>query len=114
MRRLDGHTNVITRLLATPDGRWLISSSYDHTDPLLGSAGRGYGQGPSSAQRHPPRRPAPAPQQQDPRRSGSIGGGAAGGSRSQWTQGVGAGPGPLRGWCAAAQWRRRRAGDCLG
>jgi WD40 repeat protein len=30
-RRLDGHTNVITRLLATPDGRWLISASYDHT-----------------------------------------------------------------------------------
>src|SRR5262249_14499585 len=24
-RRLDGHTNVINRLLTTPDGRWLIS-----------------------------------------------------------------------------------------
>lgn len=30
-RRLDDHTNVITRLLATPDGRWLISASYDHS-----------------------------------------------------------------------------------
>jgi WD40 repeat protein len=30
-RRLDGHTNVITRLLSTPDGRYLISASYDHT-----------------------------------------------------------------------------------
>jgi WD40 repeat protein len=31
VRRLDGHTNSITRLLVSPDGRWLISSSYDHT-----------------------------------------------------------------------------------
>ena len=31
VRRLDGHTNVISRLLATADGRWLISASYDHT-----------------------------------------------------------------------------------
>jgi WD40 repeat protein len=31
VRRLDGHSNVISRLLATPDGRWLISSSYDRT-----------------------------------------------------------------------------------
>src|SRR5262245_43861722 len=31
MRRFDGHTNAITRLLASPDGRWLISSSNDHT-----------------------------------------------------------------------------------
>jgi WD40 repeat protein len=30
-RRLDGHTNAITRLRSTPDGRWLISASYDHT-----------------------------------------------------------------------------------
>jgi WD40 repeat protein len=30
-RRLDGHTNAITRLLATPDGQWLISASKDHT-----------------------------------------------------------------------------------
>jgi WD40 repeat protein len=29
-RRFDGHSNSITRLLATSDGRWLISSSYDH------------------------------------------------------------------------------------
>jgi WD40 repeat protein len=31
VRRLDGHTNAITRLRATADGRWLISASYDHT-----------------------------------------------------------------------------------
>jgi WD40 repeat protein len=31
IRRLDGHTNVINRLVATPDGRWLISASNDHT-----------------------------------------------------------------------------------
>src|SRR6516164_8330099 len=31
VRRLDGHTNVISRLLSTSDGRWLISASYDHT-----------------------------------------------------------------------------------
>ncbi|HKI30947.1 MAG TPA: WD40 repeat domain-containing protein [Gemmataceae bacterium] len=31
VRRLDGHTNVISRLLATADGRWLISAGYDHT-----------------------------------------------------------------------------------
>ncbi len=30
-RRLDGHTNTVNRLLATPDGRWLISASNDHT-----------------------------------------------------------------------------------
>lgn len=30
-RRLDGHANMITALTSTPDGRWLISSSYDHT-----------------------------------------------------------------------------------
>jgi WD40 repeat protein len=30
-RRLDGHTNAITHLRSTPDGRWLISASYDHT-----------------------------------------------------------------------------------
>ena len=29
--RLDGHTNVINRLVATADGRWLISASSDHT-----------------------------------------------------------------------------------
>src|SRR5687767_9800324 len=29
-RRLDGHTNVISRLLPTPDGRELIPASYDH------------------------------------------------------------------------------------
>jgi WD40 repeat protein len=31
LRRLDGHTNCISRLMSTPDGRWLISASYDHT-----------------------------------------------------------------------------------
>ena len=31
VRRLDGHTNVISRLVSTADGRWLISASYDHT-----------------------------------------------------------------------------------
>jgi WD40 repeat protein len=31
VRRLDGHSNVISRLASTADGRWLISSSYDHT-----------------------------------------------------------------------------------
>lgn len=29
--RLEGHTNVINRLIATSDGRWLISASNDHT-----------------------------------------------------------------------------------
>jgi WD40 repeat protein len=29
--RLDGHTNVISRLAATPDGKTVISASYDHT-----------------------------------------------------------------------------------
>jgi WD40 repeat protein len=31
VRRLDGHTNTITALAATPDGRRLISTSYDRT-----------------------------------------------------------------------------------
>jgi WD40 repeat protein len=31
IRRLDGHTNAITRLVATADGKWLYSASYDHT-----------------------------------------------------------------------------------
>lgn len=31
VRRLDGHTNGISRLLVTPDRRWLLSSSLDHT-----------------------------------------------------------------------------------
>jgi WD40 repeat protein len=30
-RLLVGHTNVVNRLVATPDGRWLISASNDHT-----------------------------------------------------------------------------------
>jgi WD40 repeat protein len=29
--RLDGHSNEVSALAATPDGRWLISASYDHT-----------------------------------------------------------------------------------
>jgi WD40 repeat protein len=31
VRRLDGHSNTITALAATPDGRRLFSASYDHT-----------------------------------------------------------------------------------
>ena len=31
VRRLAGHTNVISKLLSTVDGRWLVSASYDHT-----------------------------------------------------------------------------------
>ena len=31
VRRLDGHTNEITRLLVTPDGKHLVSSSLDHS-----------------------------------------------------------------------------------
>jgi WD40 repeat protein len=30
-RRLDGHSNVISRLASSADGRWLLSASYDHT-----------------------------------------------------------------------------------
>ena len=30
-RRFDGHTNVVTRLLPSPDGQTLYSASYDHT-----------------------------------------------------------------------------------
>jgi WD40 repeat protein len=29
--RLDGHTNIVSRLAATPDGKTLVSASYDHT-----------------------------------------------------------------------------------
>jgi len=45
VRRLDGHTNEVTKLVATPDGKTLISASYDHTirvwnidSPASGSA----------------------------------------------------------------------------
>jgi WD40 repeat protein len=31
VRRLDGHSNTISALAATPDGRRLLSTSYDHT-----------------------------------------------------------------------------------
>jgi WD40 repeat protein len=31
VRRLVGHTNTVNRLVATPDGRWLISASNDRT-----------------------------------------------------------------------------------
>jgi len=31
VRKLEGHTNAISRLVSTADGRWLISASYDHT-----------------------------------------------------------------------------------
>jgi WD40 repeat protein len=30
-RRYDGHSNTVNRLLSTPDGRWLLSASNDHT-----------------------------------------------------------------------------------
>jgi WD40 repeat protein len=31
VRRLEGHTNVVSRLLSSPDGRTLVSASYDHS-----------------------------------------------------------------------------------
>jgi WD40 repeat protein len=31
IRKLEGHSNVISRLISTSDGKWLISASYDHT-----------------------------------------------------------------------------------
>jgi WD40 repeat protein len=31
IRRLDGHSNVISRLTSTRDGKYLVSSSYDHS-----------------------------------------------------------------------------------
>lgn len=31
VRKLEGHTNEVTRLITTPDGKTLISASYDHT-----------------------------------------------------------------------------------
>ena len=31
VRQLNGHTNAITRLQCTADGRWLISTGFDHT-----------------------------------------------------------------------------------
>jgi WD40 repeat protein len=31
VRRLVGHSNTVNRLVSTPDGRWLISASNDHT-----------------------------------------------------------------------------------
>src|SRR5262249_50986455 len=43
VRRLDGHTNAVTRLLTTPDGKRLVSASYDHGvrvwDPHAPAAG---------------------------------------------------------------------------
>jgi WD40 repeat protein len=38
IRRLDGHTNVVSKLLSTADGKWLVSSSYDHTIRLWDTA----------------------------------------------------------------------------
>jgi WD40 repeat protein len=42
-RRLDGHTNGVTRLIATDDGRTLVSSSLDHSiriwEPLCAATG---------------------------------------------------------------------------
>ncbi|MEX0717051.1 MAG: hypothetical protein WD066_10700 [Planctomycetaceae bacterium] len=31
VRALEGHTNLVSRMGASPDGRWLYSSSWDHT-----------------------------------------------------------------------------------
>lgn len=31
VRRLDGHENGVARLIATPDGRWIVSASLDHS-----------------------------------------------------------------------------------
>src|SRR5262249_51951258 len=43
VRRLDGHANAVSRLLATPDGKRLVSASYDHSvrvcDPHAAAAG---------------------------------------------------------------------------
>ena len=43
VRRLDGHTNGITHLLAAPDGTTLISSSLDRTLRLWDTAAEGSG-----------------------------------------------------------------------
>ena len=39
VRRLDGHTNEVTRLAATPDGKHLVSASLDHTVRVWPAAG---------------------------------------------------------------------------
>jgi WD40 repeat protein len=39
VRRLDGHTNEITRLVATPDGKHLVSASLDRTVRVWPAAG---------------------------------------------------------------------------
>jgi WD40 repeat protein len=39
-RRLDGHTNTVNRLVSTPEGRWLISASSDHTLRYWDSEGK--------------------------------------------------------------------------
>lgn len=44
VRRLDGHQNEITRLLATPDGKFLVSSSLDRTVRLWPTDGPVAGQ----------------------------------------------------------------------
>jgi WD40 repeat protein len=38
IRRLDGHTNCVSRLASTPDGSVLLSASYDHTVRLWNPA----------------------------------------------------------------------------
>jgi WD40 repeat protein len=41
--RLDGHTNVISRLTTTPDGKYVLSSSYDHAIRIWDAASKGTG-----------------------------------------------------------------------
>ncbi len=42
--RLVGHTNVVSRLLRTPDGKSIVSSSYDHSIRVWDSAATGTGE----------------------------------------------------------------------
>lgn len=43
IRRLDGHSNVISRLTSTRDGKYLVSSSYDHSIRIWDMAASGKG-----------------------------------------------------------------------
>lgn len=42
--RLDGHTNCVSKLASTPDGKTLISASYDHTVRLWDTAAKATGE----------------------------------------------------------------------